>query len=473
MTAIDPVLLERYAMAARVARCPEDQTRRFMSSGYVALPTMLPFHAAARAINTHNGVTEIMLDGTRGSAKSHGIIAQVGLDDCQAYPGLKALFLRKTLKAAGVSFEDLIGRVLRGVKHKANSEKVMFANDSKVVIGGFANDNDIDKYIGIEFDEIVIEEANQISGEKREALSGSLRTSRTDGWVPRLYLSTNAGGIGHEYSKQRYIIPNREGRETNTRRFFSSYKDNPFINPEYKTYLENLTGIRAKMWRDCDWDVYPGQAFPEFAPEKAGKDWHVIRPFDIPDNWMRWIGIDWGYAAPWAVYFLAKDPDTRRTFVYREIYKPGILDPQQAREINEVSRGETFAYYFGDPSMWTKRTTGDMATSTYDAYMANGIYLTKADNDHLNKSRKVHSNLAPLPDGLPGLQIFSTCANLIRTLPILQTDPDHPEDILDGQEDHGYDSLSYGLTNYRDPAPEPNRKKSEPWVSPLARVKGL
>lgn len=465
--------LDNYIQSAYDAGCPEDQIKRFCSAGYVALKTMLPFHAEASKINTRNGVTEIEIDGTRGSAKSHGVIAQVGLDDCQSVSGLKCLFLRQTQKAASESFEDLVSRVLQGVKHTANSEKIVFPNGSKIIIGGFANDKDIEKYIGIEYDVIVIEECNQISGEKRERLFGSLRTSK-ENWVPRAYLTTNPGGVGHEYTKQRYVIPNRKGEETSTRRFFTSYKDNPFINQEYKVnYLEKLTGLLAKMWRDGDWDVFAGQAFPEFMPEKNGKDWHVVKPFDIPLNWQRWRGIDWGYAAPWSVHWFAKDPDTRRTYIYREIYKAGINDPQQAREINEVSRGETFAFNFADPSMWTKRTTGDVATSSYDAYLANGVYLTKADNDHANKKRKMHSVLAPLPDGLPGLQIFSTCTNLIRILPILQTDPDKPEDILEGQEEHAYDSVTYGLTNYRDPAPEKPRKQVEQWTSPLVGMKGL
>jgi len=463
MTAIDT-----YIQSAHDAGCPEAQIRRFVSCGYVALKTMLPFHAAASEINRRNGVTEILEDGTRGSAKSHAVIAQVGLDDCQQVPNLKYLFLRQTQKAASESFEDLIARVLHGISHKANSEKITFDNGSKIVIGGYANEKDIDKYIGIEYDGIVLEEANQISGKKRELLFGSLRTSKTN-WVPRAYLTTNPGGIGHEDSKQRYIIPNRNGKETFTRRFFSSYLDNPFINQEYKTYLESLTGTLAKMWRDGDWDVFAGQAFPEWR-----EDAHICKPFDIPDTWQRWRGIDWGFAAPMACYWMVKNPDSRRIYVYRELYQAGLTDPQQARTINEMSGDkETFGFTFADPSMWTKRTTGDIATSTADTYMSNGIYLTRADNDHANKKRKMHSVLALLPDGLPGLQVFDTCKNLIRTLPVLQTEPDKPEDIMDGQEEHAYDAITYGLTNYRDPAPEPIRRDRERWVSPLVGMKGI
>ena len=44
----------------------------------------------------------------------------------------------------------------------------------------------------------------------------------------------------------------------------------------------------------------------------------------------------------------------------------------------------------------------------------------------------------------PGLRIFSTCRNLIRTLPLLPLDDSNPEDIDTNAEDHAYDALRYG-----------------------------
>ena len=44
----------------------------------------------------------------------------------------------------------------------------------------------------------------------------------------------------------------------------------------------------------------------------------------------------------------------------------------------------------------------------------------------------------------PGLRVFSTCRNLIRTLPILPLDENNPEDINTDAEDHAYDALRYG-----------------------------
>ena len=45
----------------------------------------------------------------------------------------------------------------------------------------------------------------------------------------------------------------------------------------------------------------------------------------------------------------------------------------------------------------------------------------------------------------PRLKIFTTCTNLIRTLPLLPVDNNNPEDVDTDAEDHAYDALRYGV----------------------------
>jgi hypothetical protein len=61
----------------------------------------------------------------------------------------------------------------------------------------------------------------------------------------------------------------------------------------------------------------------------------------------------------------------------------------------------------------------------------------------------IHARLALRSDGTPGLKVFRTCRNLIRTLPALCYDPKHPEDIDTDAEDHACDALRYGLTRHK------------------------
>ena len=74
----------------------------------------------------------------------------------------------------------------------------------------------------------------------------------------------------------------------------------------------------------------------------------------------------------------------------------------------------------------------------------------------------------------PGLRIFSTCRNLIRTLPILPLDESNPEDINTDVEDHAYDALRYGCmsrpmhTSYAKRFNSPTR----PQFTPVDRIFG-
>ena len=109
--------------------------------------------------------------------------------------------------------------------------------------------------------------------------------------------------------------------------------------------------------------------------------------------------------------------------------------------------------------MWQKRGVKDaMGGETIaDTFIMNGVPIIKADNDRMNGWMRVRENLAVAPDGRPYVQIFSTCRNLIRTLPLLSYDKHDHEDVGDNQEDHAAESLRYGLMT----RPSPAKRKQE------------
>jgi hypothetical protein len=95
---------------------------------------------------------------------------------------------------------------------------------------------------------VAIEEAKTLSDTKRQALRVSNRTSKVD-WRPRIYNSTNPGGIRHAWYKNRFIIPYRNGTETFTRFFPATIDDNPLVDDGYKRKLEENTGWRLRAYR--------------------------------------------------------------------------------------------------------------------------------------------------------------------------------------------------------------------------------
>lgn len=441
--------IESYVAQAKEAGMPRDQVERLIAGGYFAFPKILPFHVACREADEARGPDQILLGGTRYFGKSHAVMAQVGLDDCQRVPGLKWLFLRKIQKSASESFEDLVYRVFRFVNHRFTEGQVQFPNGSRIVIGGFNNESDIDKYLGIEYDGLVIEEASQLSETKKQKIDGSIRTS-IPGWRARKLHTTNPDGVGLAWIKRQFIQPWRENRQVWTRFYNCHWRDNPLAKEEYVRYLQNLTGPLARAWRDGDWDAFEGQAFPQWDYSR-----HVVQPFEIPDEWYRWRAIDWGYSAPWCCLWLAQRPGLKRVYVYRMEYATNLTDTQQAERILQMTLpAEKIPMTYADPSMWGKKTVENTVTSSADTYQRAGITLTKADNDRLGGKRKVDELLADGVDGLPMLQIFSTCLPLIDQMSSLVYDKIKTEDVDTDMEDHAYDALRYGLTTIR-PATQP------------------
>ena len=442
--------MEKLLSDAKAAGCPPDQMRRFLQAGYVPQRRALQFHAAARAADLRNGPELIGLGGARGGGKSHMTFAQLLLDDCQRAPGIKALFLRRIGKAARESFEDLRLRVLTGVPHQYKRQEgtVEFPNGSRVVLGHFKDERDVDNYLGIEYDVMVLEEATTLTWEKFTRLRGSLRSSRPD-WRPRLYATTNPGGVGHAWFKKLFVEPHQFGREFSTRFVPATVDDNVFVNPEYRRYLDGLTGWLKRAWRHGDWNIAAGQFFTTYRA-----DVHVIPPIETPRHWRYWMALDYGFTHYTVVYLFAQDGDgqiytlaehaERRWLVERHV---DAIRSMLAR-FNLTVRDLEVIVAGGD--VFAKDKDGRSVAEDYEAY---GINLEHANQDRINGAAHCLRLLGDVDAGIrPQVWISNTCGRLIETLPALEHDPHRPEDVLKiDTDDNGlggddaYDAWRYGL----------------------------
>lgn len=454
--------LERCIKTAKDAGCPRDQTEKFIKSGYIPLPWQWLFHAAAREADNAKGPVDVGLGGARGPGKSHAILAQAALDDCQRVEGLKGLFLRQTGLAAKESFDDLIEKVVRGhTEYEKTGHLLKFPKTrSRILLGGFKNEKDIDKYIGIEYDFIIVEELNQLTEEKYTKLRGSLRTSKTN-WRPRMYTSFNPGGIGHGAVKERYITPYREGLETDTRFIAATYLLNPYLNPEYISYLEGLSGDLGKAWREGEWDIFAGQYFSEWRYSV-----HVVQPFEIPSHWVKFICGDYGYSKPSAVYWCAVD-EAGKIYAYRELYKTQLTFETLTAEIVAMTPvKEKIKYWVFDPAIWAKSNEkeGEPAKISgfeimgrkYKDIIKTSLNMIRANNDRINGWNTLREYLkAFIRDSKESanFQCFTTCTELIRTLPTLIYDEHQVEDLDSDGEDHAADAVRYGIMSRPPKAP--------------------
>ena len=97
----------------------------------------------------------------------------------------------------------------------------------------------------------------------------------------------------------------------------SKASDNPHLDKNYHKQLDAISDPeRRRALRDGDWDILAGAAFGEW-----NRDRHVVEPFDIPKEWARRAGIDYGFRV-WAVVWLAIDND-QRVLLPRSVEEPG------------------------------------------------------------------------------------------------------------------------------------------------------
>ena len=441
-----------YLRAALAAGCPEDQWARFCAGDYTAQNKQLLFHAACRLCDAPDGPTQIGFGGARGGAKSHAMLAQIALDDCQRQPGLKALLLRKVGRAAREGFEDLRVRVLATVAHEyRRSEGILsFPNGSRIVLGHFKDESDVDAYLGLEYDMIGVEEATTLTFSKYRTIRTCCRTSK-EAWRPRIYTTTNPGGVGHAWYKQTFIAPWKAGRETDTRFIPSTVDDNAFVNREYTATLDTLTGWQKRAWRYGDWDIAAGQFFTTYR-----SDIHTLpAPLLVPPNWPVWLAMDYGFTHYNVIYLFALDGDGN-VYVVDEHAERRWLVPRHAQALGAmlarhgIAPSRLSAFVAGRDCFAVRPTE---AGSIADQWQAQGWTLDPANDDRINGAAEVLLRLGDAEAGIPPrLWISPLCARLLDCLPALEHDPHRPEDVLkwdtddDGNGgDDPYDALRYGL----------------------------
>lgn len=321
--------------------------------------------------------------------------------------------------------------------------------------GGYValrNLDDPSKYASSEFAAIGVDELTKNDKQTFDDLRFRLRWPGVS-YTPFLG-GSNPGSIGHGWVKKLWIDGDFSGEDENLKAEWFEFiralpRDNPYLDESYWEQLHSLPKAMRRAMEEGDWDVFAGQVFSEWR-----QNLHVVEPFTIPPEWTRWTATDYGFVDPFCTLWFARSPDKKELYVYREAYQTGQRAQIQARIVKRWSEGERIDMHAADPSMWAKRE-GLAGDTLADEYLRAGVKLEKANNDRLTGWNAVHEALSwkELPGEqaagriikAPRLRVFSTCKNLIRTLPALPYDSIRVEDVDTDAEDHAADALRYGV----------------------------
>ena len=416
-----------------------------------------------------NDVSEILYGGSRGGGKTDAGI--VWLLKESNNPNFRGLVIRKNSE----DLADWIDRAGRLYTHATISGKpatIKFPSGAIIRTGHLKDDQAYTKYQGHEYHRIVIEELTQIPTEESYLKLISSCRSTVEGLTPQVFATANPGGKGHNWVKQRWQIGVKPVNKSfpdpvskRLRMFIpATVDDNPTLvksDPDYVRFLDSLPEPLRSAWRNGDWNVFSGQYFAEFHPRvhHISEDNAKRLGYGRPHN-SKYIGIDWGFANPFACVWIEVTPNNR-VFCYRELYGTEKHPTQWGEQISELSREETIVMSMGDPSMWQRnpmswnKPENPMYSPTS---VANGLIgdpsrpmvpnLQPANNNRVNGWRNLAQLMHFTDKKAPNFFIVQgSCPNLLRTIPMQIRDEKNPEDVDTTGEDHILDALRYALSS--------------------------
>jgi hypothetical protein len=429
-------------------------------------------------------IPEIFFGGAVGGGKSDFLLGDFAQDVPNYGEHWKGVIFRKTYP----QLEELIQRAMQMYPPwfcveakqawRAGTTTFHWPNGATLKFRHLDSDDDWMSYQGHQYTWIGFDELPHWANPKcYNELKTRLRSAHP---IPnkRIRATGNPGGVGHGWIKKYFsldrhplgsVVIEPDGEGGNRRMFIRSrVQDNKILlanDPGYIARLKDLgSEVLVKQYLEGDWSVVAGAYFNEFSPNK-----HIVAPFAIPKDWMRYRSMDWGSAKPFSVGWYAVCGEEMKVgsvtiprgalVKYREWYGAkegrevdvGLKLPTEDIGRGIVAReddGEVISMSVIDPAAYKEDGGPSHAErlSTCARLDADGHKHTatfqRGDNNRIAGWDMVRARLKGSEEG-PMLFFFSTCVDSIRTIPGLQHDTGKPEDLDTDGEDHAADELRY------------------------------
>lgn len=424
---------------------------------------------------------EVLYGGSAGGGKSDAslmeALSQIHISH------YKAVIFRKTYP----QLTELIDRSMHlykaicpTAKYNGSSHLWTFPTGSQIYFASMGGSSPKENQQGKAYDCIIFDELTHFLWEE---YSYMFSRNRPTGKGTRVCMraTTNPGGVGHSWVKERWQIgttppmttiwehnkvPDGNGgiKVVSRDRIFvpATVFDNRKLlenDPNYIANLSMLDEATKNALLNGDWDSFSGQCF-KLIDNKAGYDtqqWtNVVNPFRIPKEWKVIRAYDFGYTRPSACLWIAIVPHTQVKYVIREMYTTNGV-PNQGNQMHHIDQARMIRdIEENDPNLRGRKITGFCDPAIFDesrgmsianemAKPPNYVVWQKGDHSRYAGKMQVHYHLAFNEDGYSHLYIFNSCKNTIRTIPSLVYDDTNVEDINTDGEDHIYDALRYGL----------------------------
>jgi hypothetical protein len=437
-------------------------------------------HPGSQTLFLSCPIYEALFEGTRGPGKTDALLMDFGQFVGRGFgPEWKGLLFRREYK----EFDDLVEksrkwfpRIFPGARfiESKGDYKWIFPAGEKLYFRVAKKIADYDSYHGHGYPWIGWEELTSWPTEELYIAMLSICRSAHPGMPRHLRATCNPWGVGHHWVKARFIDPMPRGAvitdEVGRERvaIHGEIWENTHLlenDPEYLKNLEAQSGAKRQAWLYGDWDIVAGGMFGDVWDSKT----HIVEPFTIPRTWRIDRSFDWGSARPYSVGWWAEsdgcdivlpDGTTRSTqrgdlFRIAELYGwTGKADEgtrelavEVARKVRAYDTGNGHKVHPGPADTMIFDT--ENGTCIADDMARLGVGWTRADKrpgSRMNGWEIMRERLknSMTKEG-PGLYVFNTCRQFIRTVPVLPRDQTKPDDIDTEAEDHVADEARYRI----------------------------
>jgi len=445
---------------------------------------------------------EVLYEGTRGPGKTDALLMDYAqFVGCGYGAAWKGILFRQTYP----QLSDVISKTKKWFPQlfpQASYNEAQhfwrWPTGEQLLLRQFQREDDYWNYHGHEYPWIGWEElCNWPSPSGFLRMQSTCRSSTPN--VPkRVRSTTNPYGPGHNWVKHRYRLPawrfapitdscDSDGRLEPPRvAIYGAITENKRLLAADPGYIDRVAAsarneAERKAWLEGSWDIVAGGMFDDVWDAQT----HVVRPFRIPHNWKIDRSFDWGSSRPFSVGWWAESDGsdvcmadgTWRATVRGDLFriaewygwngKPneglrmlatdiarGIIDREVRWGLHDrVRAGPADSAIFDAENGNCIATDMGQSVRLQDGKVVRGVQWTRADKrpgsrrTGWEQMRKAFSNAkkpsAGGPREQPGLFIFNTCAQFLRTIPVLPRDQKDLDDVDSDTEDHIADETRY------------------------------
>lgn len=246
----------------------------------------------------------------------------------------------------------------------------------------------------------------------------------------------------------------------------TNYKLNEFLSMKDRARFEKLRKENYEDYKTTGLGM-PGMPQGHYFDE-FNKQIHIIKPFEIPKHWKRYIAMDYGLDKL-AVLWFARDTEGN-AYAYKELHESDLIISEAVKRIKEINNNEEYEHIYAPRDLWNRRQ--ETGKSVADIFYENGMMLTKTSVDRVDgwlatkewlkviESRDIETGETIKTSKL---KIFDTCEFLIKYLPQVQKDEKNINDVATEPHEftHICDALRYFCVNFTYSADIPIQKTAE------------